>query len=89
MVEYLRAGRWEKKLDLMFTEELQKCIGSIQYGGIETFCLLRLLKILKHFGTENCVWILWLIFLSKRFKIFKSKYLLGGKIFQYPYTVYY
>ena len=67
MMEYLRAGRWEKKLDLMFTEELQKCIGSIQYGGIETFCLLRHVLIWRYWNIlgqkivyEFCDWFFYL-----------------------------
>ena len=40
MVEYLRAGRWEKKLDLMFTEEL------VVYN----------MGVLKHFASWDMFW---------------------------------
>ena len=39
MVETLRVRRWEKRNRFNFYWGVVKvCVGSIQYGGIETFC---------------------------------------------------
>ena len=61
MLEVLYARRSGKGNGTNFYWEVVKVsVGSIQYGGV-----------LKHFGTENCVW----IFLSDFFGQNVSKYL--------------
>ena len=64
-MEFLRFRRWKKKkkkkeTELIFNEGLWKC-ASVVYN----------MEALKHFETENCVW----LFLSEVFGQNVSKYL--------------
>ena len=93
MVEFLHVKRREKRNRTDFYQGIVKvCVGGIQYGATETFCLLkyfnilgsRFAKILKY---SKC---LSIIFMLNWFKHFDPKKrtvnFLSKKIFQYPQT---
>ena len=93
MVEFLHVKRREKRNRTDFYQGIVKvCVGGIQYGATETFCLLkyfsilgsRFAKILKY---SKC---LSIIFMLNWFKHFdpkkKTVNFLSKKMFQYPQT---